>query len=104
VRVTLDGGSDPSILAAAPGIVQSVQEINQDVFICDSFSLADDDHVVLLPTTFDEMRPGSDHHRVTLVGTLAEWSLDALGWLASFLADLSSRHDVNTRMMFTVDR
>ena len=104
VRVTLDGGSDSLIRAAAPGIVQWVQGIDQDVFTCDSFSSADDDHVVLLPTTFDEVRPGSDHYRVTLVGTLAEWSLDAVGWLAAFVADVSARHGVSTPLMFTVDR
>ena len=104
VLVTLDGGPDPSIRAAAPGIVQWVQGIDQDVFACDSFSLADDDHLTLRSTTFDEGWPGQDHHRVTLVGTLAEWSLDALGWLAAFLGDLSSRHGVSTPLMFTADR
>lgn len=110
VRVTLDGGPDPSIRAAAPAILRWVQEIRdprgkrQDAFVCDSFSLADEDHLVLRPTPLDEGRPGTTHHRVTFRGTLAEWSLDALGWLAAFLADVSSRHGVSTPLMLTADR
>jgi hypothetical protein len=102
-RVTL-AGPDPSIGAAAPEIMQWVQGIRQDVFACDSFTLADDDHLVLQPATFDEGWPGTDRQRVTFTGTLAEWSLDALGWLAAFLADLSSRHGIDTPLMFTADR
>jgi hypothetical protein len=79
VRVTMDGGPDPSIRAAAPAILRSVQEVHQNVFAGDSFSLADDDHLVLRPTPLKEGWPGTAHHRVTFRGTLAEWSLDALG-------------------------
>lgn len=35
---------------------------------------------------------------------LAERSLDALGWLAAFLADVSSRHGVSTPLILTADR
>jgi len=103
VRITLDGGRDPTIRAAAPMIMQWVRRIDQNVFVCDSLSLAEDDHLVLSPTTFDEDPADTDHHRVTLRGTLAEWSLDALGWLAAFLADVSSRHGVTTPLMLTAD-
>jgi hypothetical protein len=104
VRITLDGGADPTIRAAAPGIVQWVRRIDQNVFSCDSVSLAEDDHLVLWPTTFDGDSANTDHHRVTLRGTLAEWSLDALGWLAAFLADVSSWHGVSTPLMLAADR
>jgi len=104
VRVTLDGGLDGSIRAAAPAILRSVREIRQGVFACDSFSLADDDHLILRPIPFEDATPDAVHHRVTFSGTLAEWSLDALGWLAAFLADLSSRHGINTPLMLTADR
>lgn len=104
VRVTLDGGPDPSARVTAPAIAQWVQEIRQDVFVCDSFSLADDDHLVLRPIPFEEERSAAAHHRVTFRGTLAEWSLDALGWLAAFLADGSSRQGISTPLLFTADR
>lgn len=35
---------------------------------------------------------------------LAEWSLDALGWLAAFLAEASARHGVNTPLRITASR
>ncbi len=102
-RVTLDGGPDPQVASAAPAIARWIQEIRQDVFACDSYSLADNDHLVLRPTALHG-QPGAPHHRVTFHGTLTEWSLDALGWLAAFLADISSRHGVSTPLMLTADR
>lgn len=99
-RITLDGLADPSISTAAPALWQWVREINQDVFACESWS--EDDHLVLSPAaTFGGE---GDHHRVTFRGTLAEWSLDALGWLAALLADLSARHGVRTPLILTADR
>lgn len=109
VRVTLDGGPDRSIQAAAPAILQRVQEFRQDIFAGESFSVADEDHLVLWPDLAlwpppSASHPDFAHHRVTFRGTLAEWSLDALGWLAAFLADASSRHGIRTPLMFTADR
>jgi hypothetical protein len=102
VRVTLDGLADPSIRVAAPALCQWVREVNQEVFDCESWS--GDDHLVLPPATTFEGGPDGDHHRVTFRGTLAEWSLDALGWLTAFLADVSARHGVRAPLMLTADR
>ena len=105
VRVTLDGGQDLSIRTAAPGMLQWMQEVNQDIFSCDSFSLADDDDgMALKPAVVDQLWLGPAQHRATFRGALAEWSLDALGWLAAFLADASSRHGVSTPLMLTASR
>jgi hypothetical protein len=101
-RITLDGLADPSIRTAAPAIVRWVREINQEVFDCESWS--EDDHLVLLPAITFEGGPDGGHHRVTFRGTLAEWSLDALGWLAAFLADVGARHGVRTPLILTADR
>jgi hypothetical protein len=103
VRVTLDGGLDPSIRASGSVLAERIQTMGQDVFSCDEVSLNNEDHLVLLPTTFDA-EPGSAHHRVTMRGTLAEWSLDALGWLAALLADATARNGTGTQMMLTADR
>ncbi|MEU8205791.1 hypothetical protein [Streptosporangium sp. NPDC049046] len=103
VRVTLDGGQDPSIRSAAPEMLRWMRELDQDVFLCDSLTVTDDD-VILEPTVIDELWLGPARHRVALRGTLAEWSLDALGWLAAFLADASARHGVGTPLMFTAAR
>ncbi|MDI3341881.1 MAG: hypothetical protein QJR03_15255 [Sphaerobacter sp.] len=103
VRVTLDGGQDPTIRAAAPEMLRWMQQRIQVVFRCDSFSLADDDAVFLQPEMTDGLWPPAQH-RVTFRGTLAEWSLDALGWLAAFLADAASRHGVTNPLMLTACR
>jgi len=104
VRVTLDGGSDRSVRAAAPAILRWVQEVRQGVFACESLSLADDDHLILRPIPFEDPAADAVHHRVTFSGALAEWSLDALGWLAAFFAEGASRQGVITRLMLTADR
>jgi hypothetical protein len=101
VRVTLDGGPDPSIRTAAPAIMRWVREVRQDVFACDSLALADDDHLILRPIPFDS---GILRHRITFRGTLAEWSLGALGWLAGFLADGASRHGFSGGLILTAGR
>ncbi|MEN2417024.1 hypothetical protein AABB02_02845 [Streptomyces rimosus] len=104
VRITLDSGQSPSIQSAAADIVERTREFKQDVFSCHSFSLAGDEAMALEPAVTDELWVGPAHHRTTLHGTLAEWSLSALGWLAAFLADASSRHGVSTPLMLTVCR
>lgn len=112
VRVTLDGGQDPSIRSAAPGMLRWMRQFDQDVFSCDGVSVTDDDDtalvtdddMVLEPAVIDEVWFGPARHRATFHGTLAEWSLDALGWLAAFLADAGSRHGVDTPLLLTVGR
>ena len=103
VWATLDGGQEPSIRSAATGMLQWMQRIKQNVFACDSCSLTDDP-VVLKPGVIDELWLGPAQHRATFRGTLVEWSLDALGWLAAFLASASSQHGVSTPLMLTASR
>lgn len=104
VRVTLDGGSASSVRPAAAEIRRWVQEVRQAVFSCEALSLADDDHLILQPIPFEDPAAEVVHHRVTFTGTLAEWSLDALGWLAAFLAEGASRHGIGAPLMLTVGR
>lgn len=103
VQVTLDSGQDSSIHSAAPEVFRWIREIRQDVFSCESFSLAHDDAVVVEPS-IDGLWLGPGCHRATFRGNLAEWSLDALGWLTAFLADASSRYGVTTPVMLTATR
>lgn len=104
VQVTLDSGQDSSIRSVAPAMFQWMQEVRQDVFACDSFSLNDDDAVVLQPAITDALWLGPAQHRATFHGTLVEWSLDALGWLAAFLSSASSEHGVSTPLMLSANR
>ncbi|GAA0821566.1 hypothetical protein ACFQVD_41670 [Streptosporangium amethystogenes subsp. fukuiense] len=107
VRVTLDGGQEPSIRSAAPEMLRWMRGFTQDVFACDSVSLPDDltdDGTVLESPVIDELWRGPARHRATFRGVLTEWSLDALGWLAAFLAEAASHNGVGTPLMLTADR
>lgn len=101
VQVTLDGGQNPAIRIAAPLMLQWMQELRQDVFAGDTRSLSDA-AAVLPPGFIDQLWLGPALHRATFSGTLTEWSLDALGWLAAFLASTSARFSVNTPLVLTV--
>jgi hypothetical protein len=104
LQVTLDGGRHPSIHSAAPQMLTWMQHLEQDVFTCDSFSLTDHDDLALRPPFFDGLWREPAAYRATFGGTLVEWSLDALGWLASFLADASARHGATTPLLLTASR
>ncbi|HEX6470461.1 MAG TPA: hypothetical protein VF069_15295 [Streptosporangiaceae bacterium] len=108
VRVTLDGGQNPAVRSAAPALVQWTRELDQNVFSCDVSSLTHGegalDDFVRRPPVIDELWNGPAEHRATFDGTLAEWSLDALGWLAAFLAEAGHRHGIDTPLMLTVTR
>jgi hypothetical protein len=81
-----------------------MRTINQSVFALDSVCLTDDQNTAPQSPVIDELWLGPDQHRSTFHGTLAEWSLDALGWLAAFLAEASSLHGVSTPLLFTASR
>lgn len=103
VQVVLDGGENPIIRLVASDLFQWWQKIKQSVFTCDTFSLTDDTNVVK-STFIDDLWVGPPQHPVTFYGTLVEWSLDALGWLATFLAGISFKFGVTTPMLLTVSR
>jgi hypothetical protein len=104
VRITLDSGQAPDISAAAPEMREWMDRLNQDVFVCKSHSLTEHDPLTTTPPLPDNLWNGPPLHRATFHGTLAEWSLDALGWLGGFLADLSARQGVTTPMLLTASR
>ncbi|MCP5095430.1 MAG: hypothetical protein GY943_07755 [Chloroflexi bacterium] len=103
VQVVLDGGENPVIRSVASDLFQWLQKIKQNVFVCDSFSLTDDTNITK-PIFIDGLWGGPPRHPVAFYGTLAEWSLDALGWLATFLAGASFKFGVTTPMLLTVSQ
>jgi hypothetical protein len=97
VRVTLDGGQSPNVLSIAGRLTS----LDQAVFVCETHAAEQAD---IRPLFDDSFWNGPPQHAVTLHGTLAEWSPEAIGWLGSLLADLSVRQDVTTPLLFTVSR
>ncbi|PRX43640.1 hypothetical protein B0I33_114101 [Prauserella shujinwangii] len=47
---------------------------------------------------------GPPRHGVTFRGTIAEWSLDAVGLLAAVLTGAAAEHGVTTPVLLTVGR
>jgi hypothetical protein len=101
VRVTVDSGQDQSVLSASRGILQRIERSRQNVFERPSLSDNNTDDLALEPAVADNFWQGPAQHRITLEGTLAEWSLDALGWLATFLTEAASEQGVSTPVMLT---
>jgi len=104
VRVTLDGGQDSTILAAAPAMLDWLCELRQEVFSPDAARVMDSDDAPLTPAIADELWLGPSQHRATFVGGLAEWSLEAVAWLAALLAESSSGHGVGTPLLLTAGK
>ncbi|WP_150254825.1 hypothetical protein [Nocardiopsis deserti] len=104
VQVTLDGGQVPSIVAAMPQMLPWMRAFDQLVFSCDPTPAEGDANAAagLAPGIADHLWQGPGHHRATIHGTLVEWSLDALGWLAAFLAEAGAQHGVRTPLMLTI--
>jgi hypothetical protein len=104
VRVTLDSGRSTAVPSVATRLRGWLGRLSQDVFRCDSQSSAGHSPLAESPPFDDGLWHGSVGHRVTFHGTLVEWSLDALGWLAAFLADLSAREGAAGPLLLTVTR
>ncbi|WP_328610139.1 hypothetical protein OG943_13760 [Amycolatopsis sp. NBC_00345] len=52
----------------------------------------------------DGVWSGPPRYRVSFRGTLIEWSLDAIGWLGEFIADLAAREGAGVPLLLTVSR
>lgn len=101
IRVTFDGGSDPRIGAAAPNILGWVKDA-QSVVSFDTVVPADEALDPLDRFFGTDTWPGPQQNRATIPGTLVEWSLDALGWLATLVAAAASHQGVSTPWTLTI--
>ncbi|WP_019816100.1 hypothetical protein [Saccharomonospora saliphila] len=104
VRLTMDSGTRPSIPAIAPELLRSLRREEQTLFVCDSYSVTDHPALAERSPFSDHHWSGPPRHRATFHGTLAEWSLDAVGWLAAFLADATAREDLTAPVLLTIGK
>jgi hypothetical protein len=103
VEVSINSGRDPSIPAVAKQLTDRLGHLDQDVFVCGSHDVAGRDDV--LPPPFpDSFWNGPPLHGVVLRGELAEWSCDAVGWLAEVVADSVAQLGVRSPLLLTVTR
>lgn len=83
VKITIDSGRNPRITAVARQLVGYLVRLEQEVFILGESGGADEDGT-LPPPFADRFWNGPPLHGMTLRGELAEWSCDAVGWLAGW--------------------
>jgi hypothetical protein len=101
VEVSANSGQDPSIPTIAQQLTDHLGHLDQGVFVCTSYDVGSPE--TELPPPFDDsFWNGPPLHGVTLRGELAEWSLDAIGWLGETLADSVARHGVCSPLLLTV--
>lgn len=103
VEISINSGRDPSIPAVAEQLTDHLGHLDQDVFACRSYDVAGREAV--LPPPFDDsLWNGPPLHGVVLRGELAEWSCDAVGWLAEVVADSVAQLGVSSPLLLTVTR
>lgn len=103
VEVGVNSGRDPSIPAVVERLIDHLGHLDQDVFVYGSHDVTGRDDV--LPPPFDDgFWNGPPLHGVVLRGELAEWSCDAVGWLAEVIADSAAHLGVRSPLLITVTR
>lgn len=103
VEVSINSGRDPAIPAVARQLAEHLSHLDQDVFVCRSHDIAGRDDVP--PPPFDDsLWNGPPRHGVVLRGELAQWSCDAVGWLAEVVADSAAQLGVHSPLLLTVTR
>jgi len=103
VEVSIDSGQDPSISAVAEQLTDRLGHLGQDVFVCGSRDVAGRADVPPPPFE-DSFWNGPPRHGMVLYGELAEWSCDAVGWLAEVVADSAAQLGVHSPLLLTVTR
>ena len=103
VEININSGRNPSIPAVAQQLTDYLGRLEQDVFVCGSHDVAGRDTVLPPPIT-DSSWNGPPLHGVVLRGELAEWSCDAIGWLAEAIADSAAQLGVRSPLLLTVTR
>jgi hypothetical protein len=103
VKIRIDSGRDPSIPAVAPQLTRRLGHLDQDVFVGGADELAPLDSVPAPPFD-DSFWNGPPLHGMTLSGELAEWSCDAIGWLAETVADSAAHLGIRSPLLLTVTR
>lgn len=101
VDIHINSGRSPSIPAVARQLAQDLSGLDQSVSTCGDHD-ATERGDALPPLFHDSFWNGPPLHGMTLSGELAEWSCDAVGWLAATVADCAARLGVRSPLLLTV--
>lgn len=103
VQVRIDSGRDPSVSAVAVQLADTFSLPDQNVFMGGPDERVSPDNFPAPP--FDDLFwNGPPLHGMTVSGELAEWSCDAVGWLAETVADSAAHLGVHSPLLLTVVR
>lgn len=103
VTVGINSGRNASVPAVAQQLTGHLGHLEQEVFLHVGSESASKD-ITLPPPFADEFWNGPPLHGMTLQGDLAEWSCDAVGWLAATIADSAAHLGVRTPLLLSVVR
>ncbi|KPI01165.1 hypothetical protein OK074_5575 [Actinobacteria bacterium OK074] len=103
VKVGTNSGRAPSIPTVAHQLTGRLGRLEQEVFRQDGSGSTDED-AALPPPFADGFWNGPPLHGMTLRGELAEWSCDAVGPLATTIADSAAHLGVRTPLLLSVVR
>lgn len=104
VDITLDSGESPLVQEQA-GLIADVLTSLPGIFTLDSYHRSTSESVTasrLSPPAVGEVWLGEGHHEVVFTGTLPEWSLDSVGWVASAFAESCRRSSALTPILTSV--
>ncbi|OKK15529.1 hypothetical protein AMK09_25735 [Streptomyces sp. CB02488] len=103
VTISINSGRNPALPDVAKQLTSRLDHLEQEVFLHSGSESASED-ITLPPPFADEFWNGPPVHSLTLRGDLAEWSCDAVGWLAATIADCAAHLGVRTPLLVSVVR
>lgn len=104
VRATIDAGDSAEFRVNAPALFDWLASCSRDVFDCCSIGLEEEAHLVLRPPFSDSQWPSKTQSRVTVGGTLCEWSFDSIAWLSGLLSAGCFEQGVLRPITVSIDR
>ncbi|MDK1476746.1 hypothetical protein QNO07_25655 [Streptomyces sp. 549] len=101
VQVHISSGQNPAFPGLSQQLADHIAHLDQDVFTYEIHEVADHD-AVIPPPIDDGAWDGPPRHSVTMRGELAEWTVDAIGWLSEVIADCYASLGLRTPLLLTV--
>lgn len=102
VEIRLSAGQDPSVSSLAGQLGDLLDQWEQAVFHLRALAIADCKESPLV-TPDDDVKERPEQG-LLLSGVLAEWSCDAIGWIAEVFADVLAPFALDSPLLVTVTR
>lgn len=104
VRITLDAGEDGDLFRDPARILTHLSDRSFGKFKIDSHSFDADLTVSPTPPVVGDLWMGAARNRISLQGTIPEWSFDSLACLSMIIVEVCRRCDARTTVLMSVDK